>query len=135
MKLKIGMLYHINNTFWITIFYISADMPLIATCSSSSSSGSKILLNFWYCFYITLLVCAFSYFHNGEYSNLFIVAAFPSKYFSCKTSLPVKNSYLPIFPDDKVEILAVYLSKLYWALFSSILLPITLIFSLILVLW
>ena len=46
-------------------------------------------------------------------SNLFIVAAFSSKYISGKTSLPVKNSYLLTFPDDKVEILAVSLSKSY----------------------
>ena len=32
-------------------------------------------------------------------------------------SLPVKNSYLLTFPDDKAEVLAVCLSKLYWALF------------------
>ena len=42
----------------------------------------------------------------------FIVAAFSSKY-SGKTSLPVKNSYLLTFPDDKAEILAACLSKLY----------------------
>ena len=50
---------------------------------------------------------------NEEYSNLFIVVAFSSKSFSGKTSLSVKNSYLLIFPDDKAEILVVYLSKLY----------------------
>ena len=54
-----------------------------------------------------------------EYSNLFNVAAFSSKYFSGKTSLPFKNLYLLIFPDDKSEIL-VFQSKLYWTLFCSI---------------
>ena len=44
---------------------------------------------------------------NGEYSNLFIVAAFSSKSFSGKTSLPVKNSYLLTFHDDE----AVFLSS------------------------
>ena len=33
------------------------------------------------------------------------------KSFSSKTSLPFKNSYLLIFPDDKSEILTVCLSK------------------------
>ena len=56
-------------------------------------------------------VCAFNSLANGEYSNLFIVAA-----------LQVKNSYLVTFPDDKAEILAVCLSKSYRALFCSILL-------------
>ena len=50
---------------------------------------------------------------NGEYSNLFIVAAFSKKSFSSKISSPFKKSYLPTRPDDKVEVLAVYLSKLY----------------------
>ena len=58
-------------------------------------------------------VCDFNSLHNGEYSNLFIVAAFSSKSFSGKTSLPVKNSCLLAFPYDKAEILAVCLSKLY----------------------
>ena len=58
-------------------------------------------------------VCAFNSLPNGEYSNLFVVAAFSSKSCSGKTSLPVKNSYLLTFPDDKAEILAVFLSKLY----------------------
>ena len=33
--------------------------------------------------------------------------------FNSLTSLPVKNSYLVTFPDDKAEILATCLSKLY----------------------
>ena len=77
--------------------------------------------------------CAFNSLPNGEYLNLFIVAAFSSKSFSGKTSLPVKNSYLLTFPHDKAEILAVCLSKLYWALFSLILLLIALILSPILI--
>ena len=44
---------------------------------------------------------------SGEYSNLSLAAAFYNKTFSGKTYLPVTNSYLPTFPDDKVEILAV----------------------------
>ena len=58
-------------------------------------------------------VCAFNSFPNGEYSNLFNAGAFSSKSFSGKTSLPVKNSYLLTFPDDKAEILAVCPSKSY----------------------
>ena len=58
-------------------------------------------------------VCAFNSFSKGEYSTLFIVVAFSSNSFSGKTSLPVKNSYLLTFPDDKAEILAVSLSKSY----------------------
>ena len=77
--------------------------------------------------------CAFNCLPNGEYSNLLIVAAFSSKSFSRKTSLPVRNSYLLTFPDDKAEILAACLSKLYLALFCSILLLTALIFSLIFV--
>ena len=52
-------------------------------------------------------VCAFDSLFNGEYSNLFNVAAFSSKYFFGKISLPVKNSYLQTFPDDEAKIFAV----------------------------
>ena len=52
-------------------------------------------------------VCAFNSLPNSEYSNLFVVAALSSMSFTGKTSLPVKNSYLLTFPDDKAEILAV----------------------------
>ena len=58
-------------------------------------------------------VCFFNSLPNGEYSNLLIVAAFPNKSFTDKTSLLVKNSYLRIFPDDIAKILAVCLSKSY----------------------
>ena len=58
-------------------------------------------------------ICAFNFLSKGEYSNLFIAAAFSSKSFSGKISLPVKNSYLLTFPDDKAEILAVSLSNSY----------------------
>ena len=50
---------------------------------------------------------------NGEYSNVLLVAAFCNKPFSDKISLPDKNSYLAIFPDDKAEISAVYMFNLY----------------------
>ena len=75
-------------------------------------------------------VCVFYSFPKGEYSDLFNVAAFSSKSFPVKTSLPVKNSYLLTFPDDKAEIVVVGLSKSYSDLFCSILLSIVLIFSL-----
>ena len=57
--------------------------------------------------------CAFNFFPNGEYSNLFIVAAFSNKSLSGKTFLSVENSYLQTFPDDKTDILAACLPKLY----------------------
>ena len=57
--------------------------------------------------------CAFDSFPNGNFSSLFILAGFSKKYFSGKTSLPVKNSYFLTYLDDKAEILAIYLSKLY----------------------
>ena len=53
------------------------------------------------------LVCFFNSLPNGEYSNLFNVAAFSSKSFSGKTSLPVRNSYLLTFPNDKAKVLTV----------------------------
>ena len=62
-------------------------------------------------------VCAFNYLRNGEYPNLFIVAAFSNKYFSGKISSPVKNSYLLTFLDDKAEILAACLCKVCFAQF------------------
>ena len=58
-------------------------------------------------------VCAFNSLLKGEFSNLFIIAAFSNKYFSGKTPLSVKNSYLQTCPDDKGEMLAVCLSKSY----------------------
>ena len=57
--------------------------------------------------------CAFNSLPKDEYSNLFIVAAFFNKSFSGKSFLPVRNSYFQTFPDNKAEILAVCLSKLY----------------------
>ena len=57
--------------------------------------------------------CAFNSLRNGEYLNVFIVAAFSNKSFSGKTPFPVKHSYLQTFLDNKAEILAVCLSKSY----------------------
>ena len=59
----------------------------------------------------------FNSLHNGDYSNLLIVAAFSNSPFSGKTYSLVKNSYFPTFPDDKAKILAVCLSKSYGVLF------------------
>ena len=56
-------------------------------------------------------VCAVNLMPKGEYSNLFIGAAFSRKSFLSKTYLPVKNSYLLTFSDGKAEILAICLSK------------------------
>ena len=58
-------------------------------------------------------VCVFNFLPNGNYSNLFNSAVFSSRSLSGKASFPVKNSYLLTFPDDKAEVLAVCLSKLY----------------------
>ena len=58
-------------------------------------------------------VCDFNSLRNGKYSNLFIVAAFSNNFFSGKNFLPVKNSYLRTFPDDKAKIIAVCLSESY----------------------
>ena len=49
-------------------------------------------------------VCAFNSLPDGEHSYLFIVAAFSNKYFPVKRFLPVNNSYLLAFPDDKAKI-------------------------------
>ena len=65
-------------------------------------------------------VCFSNSLLNGEYSNLLIVVGFSNFSFCGKISLSVKNQYLPTLFDDKTEILAVPLSKLYWALFCSI---------------
>ena len=55
----------------------------------------------------------FNSLHNSKYSDHLIVAVFSNKSFSNKRSLLVNNPYLPTFPDDKAEILAVWLPKLY----------------------
>ena len=51
-------------------------------------------------------VFAYSSFPKGEYSNLFIVAAFSSKSLFGTASLRVKKSYLLIFPEIFTGILA-----------------------------
>ena len=71
-------------------------------------------------YFSAALVCAFNSLPNSEYSKLFSAAAFSKKSFLGKKSLPVKNSYLLTFPDDKAEILAVFLSKLYLFLLDFI---------------
>ena len=76
-----------------------------------------------------MLVCAFSSLPNGEYLKIFISEAFATNLYYDKTSSPAKNSYLPVFPDDKAEILAVCLSKFCWVLFWFLLLSTMLIFS------
>ena len=50
---------------------------------------------------------------HGKYSNILSVAAFSNNPYAAKIFLPVKNSYLLTFFDDKAEILAVCLSKPY----------------------
>ena len=58
-------------------------------------------------------LCFFNAPPNDKNSNLFIVGAFSNTSFSSKTYSPVKDSYLPTFPDDKAQILNVCLSKSY----------------------
>ena len=64
-------------------------------------------------FFFVTSVCAFNSLPKGKYSNLLNVVAFNSKYFSSKTSFPVKNSYLLIFHDDKAEILSFVLVNFF----------------------
>ena len=71
----------------------------------------KGLSNPWCCFF-AMSVCAFNSLPKGEYSNLFIVAAFSSKNFSGKTFFLIKNLYSLTFT-DKAEILAFCLFKSY----------------------
>ena len=66
---------------------------------------------------------------NDQFSSLLIVAVFYNSPFSRKTSSPAKNLFLPTFTEDKIEILAFCLSKLYWALSWSIFLWVVVIFS------
>ena len=51
-------------------------------------------------------VCFFKSLPNGKNSNVFVVEALLSKYLSGKTSLSVKNSYLPTFLYDEAKMLA-----------------------------
>ena len=67
------------------------------------------MLDLIYCFF-GMSFCACNSFPKGEYSDFFIVAAFPSKSFFGKTSLPIKNLYLLTFPVDKAKLLAVCLN-------------------------
>ena len=64
---------------------------------------------------LVLLFCntslPFNSLPNTECSKLFNAATFCSKSFPRKTSFPFKKLYLLTFPDDKAEILAVYLSN------------------------
>ena len=100
-------------------------IKLFFICSNYRFRGWCLLPSFLLitsvCFLITL-ICFSKALPDDEYSNLFSETAFSSKSSPGKTSLPVKNSYFLKFSDDKAEILAVCLSKMYWALFSSILL-------------
>ena len=73
--------------------------------------------------HMDILQCQF-YFNslsNNEFWNLLIIADYCDSLFFCKISSPVKNPYLPTFPDNNAEILAFWLSNLYGTLFCSIL--------------
>ena len=65
-----------------------------------------IVFDIGFLFFCHVILC-FNSLPNGEYSNFFNAAAFLNKYFSGRTSFPVKNSYLLTFADDKAEIVAV----------------------------
>ena len=60
------------------------------------------LSNPCYCFvWLAMSVWFFHLIPESEYLNLLTVAAFPNSSYFGKTSSPVKNAYLPTFPDDK----------------------------------
>ena len=61
----------------------------------------KALFNPWYSFF-AMSVSVFNYLPNDKYSNIFMVPAFSSKYFSVKIFLTARNLNLLTFPDDKV---------------------------------
>ena len=100
----LDFIYHIFSFVICYLFIVSPLPPFL--------SNSQTLSNSKYCFRTTL-VCFFNSLPNAEHSNTLIVAAFSKSFFSGKISSTVKNSYLLIFPDDKANILAVFLSKLY----------------------
>ena len=58
-----------------------------------------------------MLFCFFNSLPNGEYSSL-LIAVFSGSLHG-KLSSSVKNLYVPIFPDDKAEVLDIFMSKLY----------------------
>ena len=60
-------------------------------------------------------ICFLNSLPNSKYSNLLIIAAFPNCPFSGQISSLVKNSYLPIFSDNKAEIIAVNCIELCFA--------------------
>ena len=61
---------------------------LLFDVSLKSSASSY----FSYCLF-AMSVCAFNYFPNREYSNLFNLAAFPMKSLPGKTCFSVKKSF------------------------------------------
>ena len=54
-----------------------------------------------------MLFCFFNSLPNGEYSSLLIAV------FSGSLHGKLSSSYVPIFPDDKAEVLDIFMSKLY----------------------
>ena len=119
----------IFNTRWfdrpsiiLYIFNIASNSLLILLSPLLSSSlllsPSSLLLSITFFFplkvYIGLLQIhsLFNLLSYGEYSNRLIVAAFSNISFSGKLPSPVKNLYLPTFPDDKAILikLLVYLN-------------------------
>ena len=120
----------IFNTRWfdrpsiiLYIFNVASNSLLILLSPLLSSSlllsPSSLLLSITLSFfplkvYIGLLQIhsLFNFLSYGKYSNLLIVAAFSNISFFGKLSSPVKNLYLPTFPDDKAILikLLVYLN-------------------------
>ena len=92
------------------LLHITSVLLYFSSVGFSYETPKYCLIMVLFVFFVTL-VCAFNSLPKGKYSNLFIVVAFFSKYFSSKTSFPVKNSYLLIFHDDKAEILSFVLVK------------------------
>ena len=109
--IKSGFLCFFNvNFFFLYLFIVS---------SLSFLSDSKTVISLIY-FFVLQFQFAFSTHYLMANIQIFWCSSFSSKSFFCKTSLPLKNLYLLSFPDHNVEIFAVYMSKLYWALFCSI---------------
>ena len=105
-----------SQNYVTTLCFLIGDALSFLIFSASSPES-----DLWNCF-SAMLVCFFNSLTHGEHSNRLTVAAFSTNPFSAKTFWPVKNSYIPIFPDHKDETIPVSLSKSHRALSYSILL-------------
>ena len=108
----VHIVYYFTNICLYIILYL--DTIICVVINNIYLIFKKLILIFF-----NVPVCFFNTLCNDEYSNLLIVVAFSNSSFSGRTSPPIRNSYLQLFPDDKAKTLAVCLSKLYWAFFYS----------------